>query len=168
MNKKLIWFMMATVSIVFLMCLIHESGHIIFCLLSGGKVLGGGYKESSIVIGILYVQVQTPNQTARAISTIGGSLFECIIALIICKIIWKTEKGVVFFFGCGFSFVSQCLYWGISPLIKFGDAYNFAVATNTNLILISIIGFIGAGISVIVVFFYWFELADKTEFFEIK
>jgi hypothetical protein len=161
-KKKRIWFIkfiIATISMFVLMGLVHESGHILFCMLSGGKTLEVGYKDSCVG-GVFYVYNQYPNRTSRAIGAIGGSLFECIIAFIICKIIWKTERGKIFFFGCGFSFISSCFCWGISPLIKFGDGHNFIMATNINPVLISVLGFIGMGISCIIWLFYWFTIYE--------
>lgn len=166
-NKKMcIWcicFLISTFSMAILMALIHESGHILFCMLSGGRTLEVGYMDSCVG-GVFYVHNQYPNQTSRAIGAIGGNLFECIISFIICKIIWKTEKGKIFFFGVGFSFVSGCFYWGISPLIGFGDAYNFIEATNINPILVSVLGFTGMIINGILLYFYFFKLMDKNGF----
>lgn len=165
LSKKIyIWFIIVSLLMVVFMCLVHECGHILFCLLSGGKIFEVGYAESSFG-GLFYVSTKYPNQTARVIGALGGSLFECVIAFIICKIIWKTRRGVVLFFGCALSFVSACVYWSISPLIEFGDGYNFAMATNTDFMLMSTLGFVWTGITCFLVYFYWLRLMDETDFF---
>jgi hypothetical protein len=140
------------------MGLIHEFGHILFCIISGGTPLKLGASDE--YFGVMHVTSYYPNQTSRLIGCIGGSLFECSIALILCRIIWKKRKGIKFFFGIGCSFPFQCLYWGLSPIIQYGDGYNFCIITNTPFILISLIGLTSSVIAFILLYYYHFQIFE--------
>ena len=152
----------ATIIISTFFILFHECGHILFFMLLGGKFLEAGFKDG--FLGGIYVNNSYPNQTARTFGIIGGSLAVIIVAFILCKIIWNTEKGVVFFYGSGQYICLELLYWGISPLIQYGDAYNFSCATGIDGIILSNI-FLLLGIDgYFINFHYWIKLMKRTNF----
>lgn len=136
-GKIIRFYILTFIIIAFFLSIVHESGHIIFCCLVGGKTLLTGVKDE--MLGILYVENQYPNQFARGIGALGGSLFDCIVILIILCLIKFTEKGEKMKLALFLTLWVESCYWIISILLGFGDAWNYSQALGISSLSILII-----------------------------
>ena len=99
---------------------IHEFGHALATIWCGVRV-------DSIEVNIFYRCVNSDwnlgNYSIRGITTIMGWVATLSIAIPVC--IYSYIKKKVFIFTITFSqIVRELIYWGISPFMEIGDAYN--------------------------------------------
>jgi len=143
---------------LFFLSIIHESGHILFCWLVGGKTLSVGYQDN---IGALYVENQYPNIFTRGIGALGGSLFDCCIVLSLLFIIQITKKGKKLSLGLILTIWCESCYWILSILMQFGDGWNTSQALGINSLFILMISLFICILSYIVSMKITFKILDQ-------
>lgn len=147
--------------ILLLIIVVHELGHIIVALLFNCKIKLISYNSKAI-----FIQHETPtDRRESAIISLSGSLFSCLIALIIICFLnsKKFKKKELFIFlriACYIDIIIEILYWFISPLLKQGDGYDFIMYSQIPLFYYYLI-IIPSGI--IVILFYILEMTKFTK-----
>ena len=141
--KNVIFFL----SIIFMFILIHELAHGITALIFGGEFkglwltsyIGFGKKSDDISASAFYTYTSYNNSFLcyRSVK-IAGSLTAVLSASVI-NYISKKKKNITLFLATSNVIYYELLYCVISPLLKYGDAYQLLQSleiTNSNTLLL--------------------------------
>ena len=139
-QKSILFIISILVITLFLFNLIHEFGHIIGILLLNAKLynmsVGFTIFGPSLQLKVGY------NYTMQIIIiAISGSLFSCLIAIIMSYLSRKKEN-----YSLGLSSLcvifNEFIYWCLAYVFKFGDAFVLYLYTSF-IIVLAIISFLG-------------------------
>ena len=149
--------------LIFTFLLIHELAHGITAIIFGGEFKGiwltsyfGFGEKSNDVNAFAFYTYTSYNDSIlcyRCVK-IAGSLTAILSALIV-NYYSKKEKNITFFLASSNVIYYELSYWALSPLLKFGDAYQLLQSleiTNSNAILIFLLTFLILTIYILVLF----------------
>ena len=148
---------------IFTFMLIHELAHGITAIIFGGELKGiwltsylGFGKRSNDVSAFTFYTYTSYNDSIlcyRCVK-IAGSLTAILSALIV-NYYSKKEKNITFFLASSNVIYYELSYWALSPLLKYGDAYQLLQSFNiehSNLIFLFSLTFLVILISISVYF----------------
>lgn len=149
--------------LIFAFLLIHELAHGLTAIIFGGKLKGfwftsffGFGEKSDNASAFTFCTYTSYNNSIlcyRCVK-IAGSLISIISASILNYISQKKKNSTVFL-ATYTIILYEILYWALSPLLKFGDAYQLLQSlkiTNSNAILIFSLTFLIITIYILVLF----------------
>ncbi len=149
------------IGLFFLFVVVHELSHTIIAILSGNSFVGIGLfynSGNSSIIGI-HVEIMITNIKSLLFIYISGILGSVITTFIFLHYSIKKER--IGYTLVGFTnIIIEFFYWGLSPIIKHGDAYLLYQYLNLNLnacYLISLFSFIVA----IIIAVFMFIIIDR-------
>lgn len=129
--------------VFFSLIMVHEFSHVIVIILTGNEWTGIVFNlaKMDIAVEIIYNNIE-----AIPIIRVAGSTGSILICLIVVCISIKF-KNLYFSFFSSCKIVAEFVYWGISPIIEFGDAYNmYKFLEFENWQILSIFFFVIAGL----------------------
>lgn len=102
--------------------IIHEVGHCLSITLTGGECIGYGFDGAKA-----WTTIRWYTKGQFLIAVVAGSALSLSIAIILGTIFKRLDfkTGV---HACCLSMISEIMYWLVSPIIQFGDAYMFFTA----------------------------------------
>lgn len=121
--------------IFFLFIFLHEVGHFIMIILTNTKFYRFGTNDLGFA-----VFHESVDGIKGAIISLGGILMSSIVLFpLLCITIKK--KSLVFSIPITLYLFLEYFYFGLSPIIKFGDSYNYCNSLNISYLYIIVFGF---------------------------
>lgn len=107
------------VMIVIFSIYFHELSHCFMCEIFGGKCYGIGFNWNEFYA---YARIGCNDIICRRVTLIAGSFLNIFLMSIIALI--GNKKKILSIYIAGYSMImGDFFYWGLSPLIGFGDAH---------------------------------------------
>ena len=124
--KSMIYLMLNSVLFHF----IHELGHLLTAIIFGGKAIGIYYDNFC-----LYAATKSNSVQCRQAILIGGTLFACIVALII-ETIAIIKKNIYLHLSMAIIISAEICSWGINAVLGMGDAALYLSYINPNFLFL--------------------------------
>lgn len=124
--------------IFFVLIFLHECGHCLAAIFTGGECLGIWFLDCENVLALAYTKVIMFNMFQYRITVMFGTITACIVAASLMYLARIKNYSNLYLASSTFLFGDILANWGLSALLQYGDGHMLIEGTTINNILFAV------------------------------